>query len=35
MIKNDQVYLENILEAISKIENFTNEISWFNIKRQE
>jgi uncharacterized protein with HEPN domain len=33
MIKNDQVYLENILEAISKIENFTNEISRFEFER--
>jgi len=27
MIRNDQVYLEYILEAISKIEDFTKEIS--------
>ena len=27
MIKSDQVYLEHILEAIVKIENFTKEIS--------
>jgi uncharacterized protein with HEPN domain len=33
MIKNDQVYLENILEAISKIENFTNKISRFEFER--
>jgi uncharacterized protein with HEPN domain len=33
MIKNDQVYLEHILEAIVKIENFTNEISGFDFDR--
>ena len=33
MIKNDQVYLEHILEAIIKIENFTNEISRFDFDR--
>jgi|GEM_PF-5048085 len=27
MIKNDQVYLEHILEAIGKIENFVISIS--------
>jgi uncharacterized protein with HEPN domain len=27
MIKNDQVYLEHILKAIAKIENFTNGVS--------
>jgi uncharacterized protein with HEPN domain len=30
MIKNDQVYLAHILEAITKIENFTKEISRFD-----
>ncbi len=29
MIKNDQVYLEHMLEAIVKIENFTKGISRF------
>jgi uncharacterized protein with HEPN domain len=33
MIKNDQVYLEHILEAIVKIENFTNGISRFDFDR--
>jgi uncharacterized protein with HEPN domain len=33
MIKNDQVYLEHIIEAIVKIENFTNEISRFDFDR--
>jgi uncharacterized protein with HEPN domain len=33
MIKNDQVYLEHILEAIVKIENFTNGISRFDFGR--
>jgi len=33
MIKNDQVYLEHILEAIVKIENFTNEISRFDFDK--
>ncbi len=27
MIKNDKVYLDHILESISKIENYTKEIS--------
>jgi len=27
MIRNDQVYLEHILQSISKIEDFTNSIS--------
>jgi len=30
MIKNDRVYLEHILEAICKIENFTHKISRFD-----
>jgi len=30
MIKNDQVYLEHIIEAIGKIEDFTKGISRFN-----
>ena len=30
MIKNDRVYLEHILEAIFKIENFTHKISRFD-----
>jgi len=30
MIKNDQVYLEHILEAITKIENFVSGISKFD-----
>ncbi len=30
MIKKDQVYLEHILEAITKIESFTKEISRFD-----
>jgi uncharacterized protein with HEPN domain len=30
MIKNDRVYLEHILEAIGKIENFTNAVSKFD-----
>jgi uncharacterized protein with HEPN domain len=30
MIKNDQVYLEHILEAIRKIENFTHKITRFD-----
>ena len=30
MIKNDQVYLEHILEAINKVENFTKGISRFD-----
>jgi len=30
MIKNDQVYLEHILEAINKIENFTRKITRFD-----
>jgi uncharacterized protein with HEPN domain len=33
MIKNNQLYLENILEAISKIENFTSGISRFEFER--
>jgi len=33
MIKNDRVYLEHILEAIGKIENFTIEISRFDFDR--
>jgi uncharacterized protein with HEPN domain len=33
MIKSDQVYLEHILEAIVKIENFTKEISRFDFGR--
>jgi len=33
MIKNDQVYLEHILEAIVKIEKFTSEISRFDFDR--
>ena len=33
MIKNDQVYLEHILEAITKIENFTKGISRFDFDR--
>ena len=33
MIKNDQVYLEHILEAIAKIENFTKGISRFDFDR--
>ena len=33
MIKNDQVYLEHILEAIVKIENFTNGITRFDFSR--
>jgi uncharacterized protein with HEPN domain len=33
MIKSDQVYLEHILEAIVKIENFTKEISRFDFSR--
>ena len=30
MIKNDRVYLEHIIEAICKIENFTHKISRFD-----
>jgi uncharacterized protein with HEPN domain len=30
MIKSDQVYIEHILEAIGKIENFTHSISRFD-----
>lgn len=30
MIKNDRVYLEHILEAISKIEDYTHDISIFD-----
>jgi uncharacterized protein with HEPN domain len=30
MIKSDRVYLEHILEAIGKIENFTTKISKFD-----
>ena len=33
MIKTDQVYLEHILEAIVKIENFTQGISRFDFDR--
>jgi len=33
MIKNDRVYLDHILEAIDKIQNFTNEISRFDFDR--
>jgi uncharacterized protein with HEPN domain len=30
MIKNDQVYLEHILEAIGKIENYTGKITKYD-----
>lgn len=33
MIKNDQVYLEHILEAISKIENFVHGLAKFEFDR--
>ena len=33
MIRNDQAYLEHILEAISKIENFTTAISRIEFER--
>ena len=33
MIKNDQVYLEHILEAISKIENFVNGLTKFDFDK--
>lgn len=33
MIKNDQVYLEHILEAISKIESFVNGLTKFDFDR--
>ena len=33
MIKSDRVYLEHLLEAINKIENFTNKISRFDFDR--
>lgn len=33
MIKNDQVYLEHILEAISKIESFVNCLTKFDFDR--
>jgi uncharacterized protein with HEPN domain len=33
MIKNDQVYLEHILESITKIERFINGISKFDFDR--
>jgi len=33
MIKNDRVYLDHILEAIDKIQNFTNDISRFDFDR--
>lgn len=33
MIKNDQVYLEHILESIDKIENFVKGISKFEFDR--
>jgi uncharacterized protein with HEPN domain len=33
MIKKDQVYLEHILEAITKIESFTKGISRFDFDR--
>ena len=33
MIKNDQVYLEHILDAIEKIENFVKDISKFEFDR--
>jgi uncharacterized protein with HEPN domain len=33
MIKNDQVYLEHILEAITKIERFVTDISKFDFDR--
>jgi uncharacterized protein with HEPN domain len=32
MIKNDQVYLEHILEAISKIENFVNGLTKYDFE---
>jgi uncharacterized protein with HEPN domain len=33
VIKNDQVYLEHILEAISKIESFVNGLTKFDFDR--
>lgn len=33
MIRNDQVYLEHILESIRKIEDFTSSISKFDFER--
>ena len=32
MIKNDQVYLEHILEAIGKIENYTEKITRYDFE---